>query len=109
MPILQIQEADILLRPRGQRWDKLGTTPRFFVLLWYHAILLWRCKNAWTIAAWILMNERLSTSLGDCVLRRKGLERMRALEWLAARLERKNSEEDAVLRKLDEVLAELRK
>lgn len=38
----------------------------------------------------------------------KDSERMRALEWLAERLDRKN-EGDAVLRKLDEVLAELRK
>jgi hypothetical protein len=38
----------------------------------------------------------------------KDSERMRALEWLADRLDRKNSG-DEVLRKLDEVLAELRK
>jgi len=38
----------------------------------------------------------------------KDSERMRALEWLADWLERKNTE-NAVLRKLDEVLAELRK
>lgn len=38
----------------------------------------------------------------------KDSERMRALEWLADWLDRKNSG-DEVLRKLDEVLAELRK
>lgn len=38
----------------------------------------------------------------------KDSERMRALEWLADWLDRKNSGDEA-LRKLDEVLAELRK
>ncbi len=38
----------------------------------------------------------------------KDSDRMRALEWLAEYLERKNTEE-SVLRKLDEVLAELRR
>ena len=38
----------------------------------------------------------------------KDSERMRALEWLAEWLDRRKTE-DVVLRKLDEVLAELRK
>jgi len=98
-----------LLRPRGQRWDKLGTTPRFFCAIMVScniAVEVQKCmdNSSMDIDERKIVDEfkRIAFS-GE-----KDSERMRALEWLAARLERKNSE-DAVLRKLDEVLAELRK